>query len=164
MAVSQLIGARVQRREDPRLITGHGHFTDDFTRVGEAHAAFVRSPHPHALIKKIEVTEASKADGVVAVYTARDFKGQLAGTLPALPVFVAVKKYVPEHFPIAEREVCYQGEIVAVVVAETKAQAADAADLVDVEYQPIAAGMKREKAGEPGRNKNHPGRADNNRW
>src|SRR6267378_105677 len=150
MAVSQLIGARVQRREDPRLITGHGHFTDDFTRVGVAHVAFVRSPHPHALIKKIEVTEASKADGVVAVYTARDFKGQLAGTLPALPVFVAVKKYVPEHFPIAEREACYQGEIVAVVVAETKAQAADAADLVDVEYEPIAAVMNVEKAAQPG--------------
>src|SRR3989442_1410832 len=106
MAVSQLIGARVQRREDPRLITGHGHFTDDFTRVGVAHVAFVRSPHAHALIKKIDVTAASKADGVAAVYTARDFKGQLAGTLPALPVFVAVKKYVPEHFPIAEREAC----------------------------------------------------------
>src|SRR2546427_4408007 len=147
MAVSQLIGARVQRREDPRLITGHGHFTDDFTRVGVAHIAFVRSPHAHALIKKIEVTAASKADGVVAVYTARDFKGQLAGTLPALPVFVAVKKYVPEHFPIAEREACYQGEIVAVVGAETKAQAADAAGLGDVGYQPIAAGGESGKGG-----------------
>src|SRR6267143_494871 len=164
MAVSQLIGARVQRREDPRLITGHGHFTDDFTRVGLAHAAFVRSPHPHALIKKIEVTEASKADGVVAVYTARDFKGQLAGTLPALPVFVAVKKYVPEHFPIAEREVCYQGEIVAVVVAETKAQAADGADLVDVEYEPIAAVMNVEKAAQPGSNKTHTDGPDNICW
>src|SRR2546422_6825898 len=156
MAVSQLIGARVQRREDPRLITGHGHFTDDFTRVGMAHVAFVRSPHAHALIKKIDVTAASKADGVAAVYTARDFKGQLAGTLPALPVFVAVKKYVPEHFPIAEREACYQGEIVAVVVAETKAQAADAPDLVDVEYQPIAAGVNCAEAGPPGTNQNPP--------
>src|SRR2546425_6402496 len=104
MAVSQLIGARVQRREDPRLITGHGHFTDDFTRVGVAHVAFVRSPHAHALIKKIEVTAASKADGVVAVYTARDFKGQLAGTLPALPVFLAVKKYDGGRLPTAGRE------------------------------------------------------------
>src|SRR2546428_217928 len=144
MAVSQLIGARVQRREDPRLITGHGHFTDDFTRVGVAHVAFVRSPHAHALIKKIDVTAASKADGVAAVYTARDFKGQLAGTLPALPVFVAVKKYVPEHFPIAEREACYQGEIVAGAGAGTKGPAAGAARPGGREYQPVAA------AGEPG--------------
>src|SRR5437870_6497804 len=164
MAVSQLIGARVQRREDPRLITGHGHFTDDFTRVGVAHVAFVRSPHAHALIKKIDVTAASKAVGVAAVYTARDFKGQLAGTLPALPVFVAVKKYVPEHFPIAERETCYQGEIVAVVVAETKAQAADAADLVDVEDHPIAAVMNVEKAAQPGSNKTHSDGPDNICW
>src|SRR3989442_8633879 len=113
MAVSQLIGARVQRREDPRLITGHGHFTDDFTRVGVAHVAFVRSPHAHALIKKIDVTAASKADGVAAVYTARDFKGQLAGTLPPPPVFVAVKKDIPRHFPIAEGEARHQGEILA---------------------------------------------------
>src|SRR3989440_5097390 len=145
MAVSQLIGARVQRREDPRLITGHGHFTDDFPRVGVAHVAFVRSPHAHALIKKIDVTAASKADGVAAVYTARDFKGQLAGTLPALPVFVAVKKYVPEHFPIAEREACYQGEIVAGVAAAARAPAADAAPLGDLEYQPRAAAMDAEK-------------------
>src|SRR5438874_10149894 len=164
MAVSQLVGARVKRREDPRLVTGHGHFTDDFTRVGVAHVAFVRSPHPHALIKKIEVTEASKADGVVAVYTARDFKGQLAGTLPALPVFVAVKKYVPEHFPIAEREACYQGEIVAVVVAETKAQAADGANMVDVDYEPLPAVINVEKAAQPNSDKVHIDAADNICW
>src|SRR4030081_214085 len=146
MAISQLVGAKIHRREDPRLITGHGRFTDDFTRVGVAHIAFVRSPHAHALIKKIEVTEASKADGVVAVYTARDFKGQLAGTLPALPLFVPTKQYVPENFPIAEREACYQGDIVAVVVAETTAQATDAANLVDVVYEPLPAVMNVEKA------------------
>src|SRR2546421_791676 len=164
MAVSQLIGARVQRREDPRLITGHGHFTDDFTRVGVAHIAFVRSPHAHALIKKIDVTAASKADGVAAVYTARDFKGQLAGTLPALPVFVAVKKYVPAHFPIAEREACYQGEIVAVVGAEAKGPAADPAELGEGEYEPITAGREGEKAGEPGSNKTHSDGPDNICW
>src|SRR2546423_11580792 len=155
MAVSQLIGARVQRREDPRLITGHGHFTDDFTRVGVAHVAFVRSPHAHALIKKIEVTAASKADGVVAVYTARDFKGQLAGTLPALPVFVAVKKYVPEHFPIAEREACYQGEIVAVVGAETEGQAADAPQPVGVGYETLTGLMEVAKGRRTGTRQNH---------
>src|SRR6266540_3802675 len=79
MAVSQLVGAKIHRREDPRLITGHGHYIDDFARQGTAYAAFVRSPHAHARIKRIDVTDASKAPGVVGVYTARDFKGQLAG-------------------------------------------------------------------------------------
>jgi carbon-monoxide dehydrogenase large subunit len=164
MAISQLVGAKIHRREDPRLITGHGRFTDDFTRVGVANIAFVRSPHAHALIKKIEVTEASKADGVVAVYTARDFKGQLAGTLPALPLFVPTKQYVPEHFPIAEREACYQGDIVAVVVADTTSQAADAANLVDVVYEPLPAVMNVEKAAQANSNKAHEGAADNICW
>src|SRR6266511_3936411 len=130
MAVSQLVGVKIHRREDPRLITGHGHYVDDFTRQGTVYAAFVRSPHAHARIKSIDVTDASTAPGVAGVYTARDFKGQLAGTHPAAPAFVAEKKYVPERFPIAEKEVCYQGEIVAAVLAETTGQAADAANLV----------------------------------
>ena len=83
MAVSQLVGAKIHRREDPRLITGHGHYIDDFVRQGTAFAAFVRSPHAHARVKSIDITDASKAPGVVGVYTARDFKGQLAGTHPA---------------------------------------------------------------------------------
>jgi len=164
MAVSQMVGARIHRREDPRLITGHGHYTDDFTRAGTVHAAFVRSPHAHARVKRIDITDAAKASGVVAVYTARDFKGQLSGTLPALPAFVAPKKYVPEHFPIAEVEVCYQGEIVAAVLAETKAQAADGAALVDVEYDPLPAVMNLEKAGQPNSLKAHDGAPDNITW
>src|SRR5207253_2214338 len=83
-----------------------GHYIDDFTRQGAAHAAFVRSPFAHARIKSIDVTDASKAPGVAGVYTARDFKGQLAGTHPAAPAFVADKKYIPERFPIAEKEAC----------------------------------------------------------
>src|SRR5690242_20893410 len=126
-----------------------GHFLDDFTRVGTAYAAFVRSPHAHARVKSIDVTDASKAPGVVGVYSARDFKGQLAGTHPAAPAFVAEKKYVPERFPIAEKEVCYQGEIVAAVLAETKGQAADAANLIQVEYQELPAVMDPEKALDP---------------
>jgi carbon-monoxide dehydrogenase large subunit len=164
VAISQLVGSKIHRREDPRLITGRGHFTDDIMRMGVAHVAFVRSPHAHALIKKIEVTEASKADGVVAVFTARDFKGQLAGTLPALPLFVPTKLYVPEHFPIAEREACYQGDIVAVVVADTTAQAADAANLVDVDYEPLPAVINVEKAAQANSDKAHVGAPNNICW
>jgi carbon-monoxide dehydrogenase large subunit len=164
MAVTQLVGAKIHRREDPRLITGHGHYTDDFTRVGTAYAAFVRSPFAHARVKKIDITDASKAVGVVGVYTARDFKGQLAGTHPAAPAFTAAKKYVPERFPIAETEVCYQGEIVAAVLAESRAQAVDAANLIQVEYDELPAVMDLEKALESGAAKVHMDGPDNIGW
>jgi len=164
MAVTQLVGAKIHRREDPRLITGHGHYIDDFTRTGTAYAAFVRSPLAHARVKSIDVTDASKAPGVVGVYTARDFKGQLAGTHPAAPAFVAEKKYVPERFPIAEKEVCYQGEIVAAVLAETKGQAADAANMIQVDYDELPAVMDLEKALDAKSPKAHEGAADNVCW
>jgi carbon-monoxide dehydrogenase large subunit len=164
MAVTQLVGAKIHRREDPRLITGHGRYIDDFVRPGTAYASFVRSPLPHARIKSIDVTDASKAPGVVGVYTARDFKGRLSGTHPAPPVFVAEKKYVPERFPIAEKEVTYQGEIVAVVLGETKGQAADAANLIQVEYQELPAVMDHEKALEKGSHKAREDGPDNVCW
>ena len=164
MAVTQLVGAKIHRREDPRLVTGHGHYIDDFTRTGTAYAAFVRSPLAHARVKSIDVTDASKAPGVVGVYTARDFKGQLAGTHPAAPAFVAEKKYVPERFPIAEKEVAYQGEIVAAVLAESRGQAADAANLIQVEYEELPAVMDVEKALDPKSPKAHEGAPDNICW
>jgi len=164
MAVTQLVGAKIHRREDPRLITGHGHYIDDFTRQGAAYAAFVRSPFAHARITRIDITDASKAPGVVAVFTARDFKGQLAGTHPAAPAFVAEKKYVPERFPIAEKEVCYQGEIVAAVLADSKSQAADAANLIQVDYDELPAVMDLEKALDAKSPKAHEGAADNVSW
>src|SRR5690242_19129346 len=164
MAVTQLVGAKIHRREDPRLITGHGHYIDDFTRTGTAHAAFVRSPVAHARIKKIDITDASKAAGVAGVYTARDFKGQLAGTHPTTPAFTAAKKYVPERFPIAEKEVCYQGEIVAAVLAESRAQAADAANMIQVDYDELPAVMDLEKALKEGSPKVHVDGPDSIGW
>src|SRR2546430_8600124 len=164
MAVTQLVGAKVHRREDPRLITGHGHFIDDFTRTGAAHATFVRSPLAHARIKSIDITDAAKAPGVVGVYTARDFKGQLAGTHPAAPAFVAEKKYVPERFPIAEKEVTYQGEIVAVVLAESKGQAADAANMIQVDHENLPVVIDLEQALGHGAPKAHEAGPDNVCW
>jgi aerobic carbon-monoxide dehydrogenase large subunit len=164
MAVSQLVGAKIHRREDPRLITGHGHYIDDFVRTRTLYAAFVRSPLAHARVKSIDITEASRAPGVAGVYTARDFKGLLAGTHPAAPAFVADKKYIPERFPIAEKEVCYQGEIVAAVLAETRGQAADAANMIQVEYEELPAVMDLEKALDPKSPKAHEGAADNVSW
>jgi aerobic carbon-monoxide dehydrogenase large subunit len=164
MAVTQLVGAKIHRREDPRLITGHGHYVDDLSHTGTVYAAFVRSPIAHGRVKKIDITDAAKAAGVVGVYSARDFKGQLVGTHPAAPAFVAEKKYVPERFPIAEKEVSYEGEIVAAVLAESRAQAADAANLIQVEYEELPAVMDLEKALEKGSPTAHEGAPDNVCW
>jgi carbon-monoxide dehydrogenase large subunit len=166
MAVSQLVGARIHRREDPRLITGHGRYTDDLTRTGLVHLAVVRSPYAHARIKSIGVEAAKKAPGVVGVFTAQDFKDLIAGpaTHPVAPVFAPDKKANPPRYPIAREEVCYQGEPVAVVVAEQRYQAADAAQLVDVEYQQLPAVMDVDEALRPGSPKAHLDQPDNIAW
>ena len=166
MAVSQLVGAKIHRREDPRLITGHGRYTDDLTRTGLVHLAVVRSPHAHAKIKSIGVEAAKKAPGVLGVFTAQDFKDIIAGpaTHPVAPVFAPDKKVNPPRYPIAREEVCYQGEPVAVVVAEQRYQAADAAQLVDVEYDPLPAVTEIEEAMKPGSPKAHTDQPDNIAW
>src|SRR5215831_268334 len=164
MAVTTMIGAKIHRREDPRLVSGHGRFVDDMTRPGMVHMAVVRSPMPHARIKSIDMAAANKAPGVVAVYTFADFKDHIAGGLPVSASFVAEKKQVPNQFPIAHDEVVYQGEPVAVVIAEERYQAVDAASLVDVEYEALPAVMDIEKAMEPNSAKVHSGASDNIGW
>src|SRR4030081_3322051 len=146
MAITTMIGAKIHRREDPRLITGHGRFVDDMTRPGMAHMTVVRSPYAHAKIKSIDPSEAKKAPGVQAVYTYADFKDHIAGGLPVSASFVAEKKYVPNQFPIAHDEVVYQGEPVAVVLAETRYRASGGASRVQVESEPLPAVMDIEKA------------------
>ncbi len=164
MAISQLVGARVQRREDPRLITGHGRFVDNVTRPGMAHLAVVRSPYAHARVRSIDASAAKRLPGVLGVFTAKDFRGVLSGTMPVTPSFAPEKKYVPPRFPIAEDEVCFQGEPVAVVVATERARAFDAADLVDVDYEELPAVMDLEQAMAAGAAKAHSDGPDNIGW
>ncbi len=164
MAITTMIGAKIHRREDPRLITGNGRFIDDMTRPGMAHMAIVRSPHAHAKIRSIDPSEARKAPGVQAVYTFADFKEHIAGGLPVSASFVAEKKQVPNQFPIAHDEVVYQGEPVAVILAGERQQAADAASLVQVDYEPLPAVMDIEKAMEKGSPTVHAGAPDNIGW
>ena len=166
MAVSQLVGARIHRREDPRLITGHGRYTDDLGKLGVLHLAVVRSPHAHARIRSIGLEAAKKSPGVVAVFIAQDFNGVIAGpaTHPVAPVFAPDKKTNPPRYPIAKQEVCFQGEPVAVVIAESRSQAADGAQLVDVEYEPLPAVMDLDEAMKPGSNKAHTDQPDNIAW
>ena len=165
MSVSQLVGAKIHRREDPRLVSGHGRYVDDMVRSKMAHAAIVRSPFPNARIKRIDVTEAVKAPGVVAVYTARDFKAVMPGPMPKPgPGFTSGLKTIPDRYPIAEKDARFQGEPVAVVLGDSRDQAFDGAALVDVEYEQLPAVMDVEEAMKPSSAKVHSDAPDNISW
>jgi carbon-monoxide dehydrogenase large subunit len=145
MAVSRIFGAAVKRREDPRLITGRATYTDDVKLPDAAYVAFVRSPQAHARIKRIDVSRAASAPGVVAVVTGRDIEGKVNGIPTAWLVPNADLK-TPKHPALAVDTVRYVGDAVAVVVAESRAAASDAVALVDVEYEPLPAIVDQEKA------------------
>lgn len=164
MAVSTMIGAKIHRREDPRLITGKGRYVDDMQPTGVLHIAFVRSTLGHARIRSIELTDAVQAPGVVAVYTAKDFEAGLHGAAPVTNSFVADKKQPIGWAYIAKDEARYAGEILAVVVAQQRYQAADAAQLVMVDYEALPAVVDIEKAVVPGSPTAHSGIPDNLAW
>jgi carbon-monoxide dehydrogenase large subunit len=164
MAVSTMIGAKIHRREDPHLITGRGRYVDDMQLPGLAHVAFVRSPYAHARVKGISTDAALAAPGVVGVYTAKEFGEHLTGAMPVTNSFVPEKKQPLGWAFVAGTEVTYQGEIVAAVVADERYQAADAAGLVEVEYEPLPAVINLDQAVEPGSPKTHEGGPDNVAW
>ncbi len=164
MAISQMIGAKIQRREDPRLITGNGRYVEDLTPTGLLRMAVVRSPHAHARIKSLDVSRARAMPDVVAVLTAADFKPLLAGTHPVAPAFVPEKHTVPNRYPIVESEAAFQGEPVAVVIASDRYAAADAAQAVEVEYEPLPAVGDLLEALKPDSPKTHADLPDNVAW
>lgn len=130
------IGAEVKRLEDPKLITGRGRYVDDIHLPAMLHAAFVRSSHAHAKIGDIDVAAAAAVPGVVAVLTAADFGPRMAAAMPQ-PYAAPVIKLSVTQYPLAREEVCYVGETIAVVVAESRPVAEDAAALVAVDYAPL---------------------------
>ena len=136
-------GSSVKRREDPRFITGQGNYVDDIKLVGMLHMMLVRSPHAHANITGIDVSQAKSMDGVIAVYTGEDLKEQL-GSLPCGWV-VPDTKEVP-HPPLAFGSVRYVGDAVAAVVATSPGIAEDAASLIDVDYDVLPATVNSEDA------------------
>src|SRR5882762_11320199 len=164
MAISQMIGARIHRREDPILITGSGRYVEDLVKAGTLAMAIVRSPHPHARIKNINTATAKAISGVVAVLTAADFKSVLSGTHPVAPAFVAEKHTVPARFPLADGEAVFQGEPVAVVVAENRKLAVDGAEAVEVEYEPLPPVIDLMTALEANSPKAHSNQVDNLAW
>ncbi len=142
------IGHPLRRKEDARLLTGKGRFTDDFSADGEAHAAMVRSPHPHARIVRIGAAAAEEMPGVLGVFTGAQCKADGLKPIPHTPVPATqfdMKLTAPgggpvfagPHMLLPADKVRHVGEAVAMVVAKTRAQAMDAAEAVEVEYQEL---------------------------
>ena len=131
MSTTSVMGGVVRRKEDPALITGRGTYVDDIKAVGMLHMAFVRSPHAHARLNSIDSEAAQSMPGVVAVYTHEDvsYLGPLLAQVP-------IGKLRPL---LADGVVKHVGEAVALVVAESPAQARDAADAIEVSYEVLKA-------------------------
>ena len=125
-------GARIARLEDPALLTGQGRFVDDIDLQGVLHAAFVRSPHAHARIRKIDTQAARGMAGVHAVLTADDMPPRIATSMIPMLVPNPAIRTPRTQIALARDEVCYVGQTVAVVVAESRYAAEDAAAAVEV--------------------------------
>jgi carbon-monoxide dehydrogenase large subunit len=147
------IGAAVRRKEDQRFLTGRGHYTDDINRPGQLYAWFLRSPHAHATITRIDVSAARRAPGVVAVYTGADTAADKVGG-PICGWVVKDKNgnphKAPAHPVLAVDTVRYVGDHVAAVIAESPAAARDAGEAIEVEYQVKPAVVDTGKALQPG--------------
>ena len=136
--MARVLGTSIKRREDPALITGRGKYTDDLQAAGMAHAAIVRSPYAHARIRGIDTSAAEALPGVLAVLTARDVAA--AGIPGVVPVgWLLPDLKTPAHPMIAADTVRHVGDAVAVVVAEDRYLARDAAERVAVDYEPLDA-------------------------
>ncbi|MEE8548575.1 MAG: xanthine dehydrogenase family protein molybdopterin-binding subunit [Alphaproteobacteria bacterium] len=146
------IGAAVRRKEDNRFLTGRGRYTDDISRPGQVYAYFLRSPHAHATLNGINTDAARNLPGVVAIYTGGDPEADGVGGLICGWVITdksGEKAKVPPRPLLAKDTVHYVGDHVAVVIAETLAQAKDAAELIEVDYEELAACIGTAKALDP---------------
>ena len=138
------VGARVQRREDPRRLTGHGVYVDDIRLPGMLHATFVRSPlAARGLISSIDVEPARLVPGVVAICTRVDLNADATGVLWD---WTSPDFGFPRVYPLAEGSVRYVGDPVAIVVAASRYVAEDAAELIEVDDDPLPAVVGRERA------------------
>src|SRR5262245_39935174 len=147
------IGQSVLRFEDPRLLRGQGRFINDVNLPGQAHAVFVRSPHAHAGIRSIDVEAAKQAPGVVAVYTGHDVAADGLGMPKAnMPRKRPDGKpmFAPQRPPLVTDRVRYVGDPVAMVIADTLAEAKDAAELINVDYDPLPPVTTTEDTVKPG--------------
>src|SRR6266516_2983997 len=147
------VGKARARKEDARLVTGQTNWTDNIKLPGMVHMAFLRSPLAHARIARVDVSAARAMPGVIAAFSGADFASE-QGSLPcAWPVTEDI--VIPNHPPMAVDTVRYAGEIVAAVVARDRYAAADALELIDVEYEPLPPVLDMPAALEPGSPKVH---------
>jgi carbon-monoxide dehydrogenase large subunit len=147
MALMRMVGARVKRVEDPRLITGRSQYTDDVKMVDCAYAAFHRSPIAHGRIKSIDISAAKKVPGVLAVYTHKEL-GEFAEPVPGGGGITGMQ--VVRRYPLVnDGKVRQVGDPVALVVAENRYAASDAAQAIEVEYEELPAVVDIEKAADP---------------
>src|SRR5688572_1987023 len=145
------IGQSVTRREDARFLTGRGQYTDDITLDRQTYGEFLRSPHAHARIRKLDTTAAANAPGVLGIFTGEHFKavgglpcGWLINNLDGTPM------KEPKHPVLADGKVRYVGDRVALVVAETREQAEAAVQMIDVDYEELPAVVDAAKAAKAG--------------
>ena len=153
------IGASVLRREDLRYLIGKGQYVSDLVFEGELHCAFVRSPHAHARVRGIDAGAANKAPGVLAVYTGEDMAADRVGTMASLwriPGVNGTKMNEPPRWGLSRGAVRHVGEAVAMVVAATANQALDAAELVEVDWEPLPAVADVREAAKPQAPQLHP--------
>jgi carbon-monoxide dehydrogenase large subunit len=156
------IGASVRRTEDLRFISGHGHYTDDINRPGQLYAFIRRSDRPHARIASIDTAAAKSAPGVVAVYTSADLAA--VGGLPCgwlIHNKDGSPMAEPKHPVLAEAKVRHVGDPIAVVIAETRQQAKDAAELLSIDLEDLPSVANVADAVKPGAPLLHDGVANN---
>src|SRR5215211_7650623 len=143
--VGRVVGTSVKRKEDLRLLTGRTRFVDDIELPGMVWMAVVRSPYAHARIGSVDLSAAREAPGIIAAWSGADMAEDWSGPLPmAWPVTEDIN--ISSHWPLTMDKARYVGDGVAVVVAETREQAADAVALVQVDYEPLPAVIDVEQA------------------
>jgi len=148
----KLIGKRVVRNEDPYLLTGQAQFVDDVRLPGMLHAAFLRSEHAHARLRRVDVSKARRHPGVVAVFMAEDMGKDWFPGPPLVSPPPTVKEVVfhsRRQVPLAKDKIRHAGEAIAVVIAESRYLAEDAVEEIEVEYEPLPVVLDLEKALEP---------------
>ncbi len=148
--MSTYVGQSMKRKEDPRMITGRGNYTEDIALPGTLHAVIVRSPEAHAAIVSIDKSGAEGLPGVVAVFTGEELRGDFAGPMAMVWDPPGVDINTPECWPLSTGEVKHVGDPVAVVVGADKHVVIDAAEQVIVEYDPKPVVVDPEKALEDG--------------
>ena len=140
------IGQERRRKEDQRLITGRTRWTDNLTLPGMLHLAMVRSPFAHATITSVDTSAAKGAPNVVGVFSGKDLADDQGVLINAWAI--TPDQVTPTHTPVALDRVTFAGEIVAVVVARSAAEARDAAELVEVEYAELPAALDLKESAE----------------